>query len=191
DRLRIALDAPADLVAADVGQLHVEDHEVGPLPAQGAEGVGPRARLHHPVAGLGEHAGHRVAVGDLVVNDQHEPARGCRHSRSPAFVRVPRIRAAASSREVWSLDSTVTAHRSSSARSSGSRALEVTTTTGMWAVRGSSLRRTSRSAPETSGIVRSRNTMSGRRSRAAWKPSVPLGISVITHGTWLRRRFNT
>src|SRR5262249_18215268 len=190
-RVRIALDAAADLVAADVGELHVEDYEVWPLAAQRAERLVARGHFHHPVAGLGEHAGNGVAVRALVVHDEHEPARECRHSRNPAFVHVPWIRATASSREVWSFDSTANARLSSPARSSGSRDLEVTTTTGMWAVRGSSLSRTSTSAPEMSGMERSRKTMSGRRSLAAWKPSMPLGISVITHGTWLRRRLST
>src|SRR5262245_27629727 len=112
-RLEIAFDAPADLVAADVGQLHVEDHEVGSLAAHGPESFVAGAGLHHPVARLDEHAGDGVAVRDLVVDDEDEPARGRRHSLSPAFAHVPWMRATASSREVWSLESTATVRCSS------------------------------------------------------------------------------
>ena len=79
-RPRVALDQPADLEAAHVGQVHVEQDQFDPVEPD--QRVPPGARLGHRVAGPPQPGPEQVALG-LVVVDEQQPAGEPRSSRPP------------------------------------------------------------------------------------------------------------
>ena len=61
----------ADLGAGDAGHHQVEQHDVGARPVVRGQALGPVGGLDHLEALAAEHVGERLAVGRLVLHDQH------------------------------------------------------------------------------------------------------------------------
>ena len=65
--------ASDDLQAAAVGELHVEDHDVGRRLRHRRQGVGAGADGAHPVPDRREHVADGLAVDRVVLDQQHRP----------------------------------------------------------------------------------------------------------------------
>jgi len=89
-RLRIALEDRTHFDAADVGQLHVEQHERGLVRAHLIERALARGRLDHLETGVHEHARFRIARAVVVVDVENE-GRGKRHDAPPCAVAAPPV----------------------------------------------------------------------------------------------------
>ena len=139
-RRRIGLDAPADLEAVDVGQLDIEDDQVGQGGDQ-PQGLAARGGLLDLETRPDERLGDRVALGGIVVDEQDEglgslgivstPPYPSHRRKIPAFISESRTSAIASSRDSFPLARIAAVSAISRPRSFSSRIFEVLMITGI------------------------------------------------------------
>ena len=136
--LRIGLDGAANVEAALVREVHVEQDEVRILPRQ-RERLGAGAGLPDTKAIVLQYLGGQIAVRVVVVHNQDGSFGLVRHALPSGRYLIPRSaffsaslsRAMASGRDGVSFDRIATERLESATSSSASSALEVTIITGM------------------------------------------------------------